>query len=173
MTKLMRWLDKEPSNRQLWLFAIGGLIVLVLYNLIAVQILRFFSIDTPTLPNNQIPIFVWYFPFLIIAVAIGDEAMFRMPLFLIAYDLKRSGWILVAAIGSSIVSGLLHMGVHHGDIYHFLVFGIGSFIYSLIFLKCCGLHRQPYKAFMVTSAIHIAYNTIVILVAITNGATHI
>ena len=87
--------------------------------------------------------------------AIGEEVMFRLiPLSLSIYFWGKTSFrVLIIAIGTSLLFGYLH----HGP-FTTAIIGIPSFSFSLLYMKCGGLHGNRDQALAAVCGAHILNN---------------
>jgi len=153
------WLQKEPTGTAFWKFL--ALIVLLNYGFASwVEIvLTVGGVQFPdsevleNLVRNHTVIFFGLLPFL---VAI-EEAIFRLPLVVF---LKRNASPRTLCVVVAILSILFGLG--HGGWIGVPIQGVMGISFCVVFLKCGGLQKKYWKAFLSSTGVHFVHNFIVL-----------
>ncbi|MBI5152844.1 MAG: CPBP family intramembrane metalloprotease [Parcubacteria group bacterium] len=157
MEKLLTWLKEEARGKHLYLLMLGAIFFNIIWVFMGTWIISdFLLLYIPPARESNIPIFTWYFPFILFWGALWEEIIFRFPLDIIADICDKDGRILYAIIISSLMFGYLH-----GGILYILFQGVFGFILCLLFLKSGGFQNNPYKALLVTTSTHFGNNALV------------
>ena len=165
---LSRWLEKEACGKQLYGYLAGFVVAGFLWDVIAAEILYLLGIDFSSLSKTEknIPMLTLTFPLVLIAGALLEEVLFRLPL---AFAVHM-GWSVNNILAGAFVLSIL-FGALHGGAPHILVQGGSGFLYSLLFLKCGGYQRKYLKALATASTAHFLHNGMIVIALIAGGET--
>lgn len=159
MKNFRQWLATEiigPVN--VAFFILKAVTVCLTWNLLIVIFASsFIKIESTNIQSFYLPVFSWYFPFLIFSLALFEEVMFRLlPIyFILTRDLDK--YILHAIIISSIVFGYIH-----GSALNILTQGFTGMILSIVFLKCGGFFEDFAKGTLSSTFAHVIFNLVII-----------
>jgi membrane protease YdiL (CAAX protease family) len=160
MSALTRWLHHEAIGWSVLKVVAGATAVKFFLVIFGFFLLLLFKIELSSANVNvgwidRLPL--PYSLTLLAGVAFLEEGIFRFPLAFVAILAERL--VIPVAIASSFIFGCVH-----GDITNVAVQGLGGFVLCLVFLKCGG-YRDGFKGLAASSAVHILYNSILVLMA--------
>lgn len=151
----MNWIEKEERGinvfffilRYAFLSLISSSLILIIYLSLDV---RMKGPEVFSLHSGQE--LVW----ILTIMAFIEEAIFRLPLVIFI----RRNWspksVLIIAVILSVIFGLFHAGIQSLPMQ-----GVSGFLLSLVFLKCGGLQRKFFKAYLSSTAAHLISNLVI------------
>ena len=166
----MSWLEKEAKGYNVIAIVIGAVIldfILTVVVIYAMEVINFNISNTPTRfsvteTENSIKILSLYLPCLLYVSAAMEECIFRcMPLVPAVEICGTSKMVLLVAVVSSIMFGVIHGGYDH-----IFLQGVGGFIYCIVFLKCGGFNENYTKGFLSSTTSHFLFNMTLMLIAV-------
>ena len=157
MARLRQWLDCEPGTRETINLVLLSVPLLFALSYTSAWILAAAGSPVPA-RSLRLPSNAWIF-YIFLRVALTEEFLFRViPLGIAVSHRASFRTIMITVVLSSIVFGFLH-----GSWQHIFIQGWGGLIFSALFLKCGGLHRNYFRGWLTCAAAHYAYNTAVVL----------
>jgi len=177
VSSILGWLENEAkgstsiANLILW-----GALAIVLYFTFAEFLMSFLGfpperelVDAETrlgligmsdilAPNFSWGEFLWRHEIYRLKEVIFQEMIFRFfPLAVAVRLWGASGRVLLVAVASSIVFGLIHEGYQYW-LYPILLQGVAGIYFVILFLKCGGFQKNYAKAVSVCIAVHFFWN---------------
>ena len=86
--------------------------------------------------------------------ALLEELEFRVPLFVV-------GLLSIRLVPLAFLASVIVFGCVHGDITNILLQGVVGLVLGVVFLKCGGLQKKPFKALASSTVVHALYNGLI------------
>lgn len=167
----MKWLETEAMGWKIFFLICATMALNVAYQLTLWATIQYFDIGVfETIPKSEptIQILTWYFPFVILFLALNEELIFRLaPTW---FSIEKLGVSNRSVLLISFVSAIL-FALAHGHYLMIFIHGVASVLYSLLYLKCGGFQGHYGKALAVTTITHALYNGVVAIIILSNGGT--
>lgn len=159
MSRFFDWLGQEPTGKAYWKFL--AFVVLLNYgfvswveivlNIVGVQLPNSKALEALTQNHT-----VLFFSLLPLFAAI-EEAIFRLPLRIFLKRNLSPRRLCVVVIILSVLFGLGHGGWSGVPIQ-----GVMGVVFCVVYLRCGGLQKKYWKAFLSSTGVHTLHNCIVI-----------
>lgn len=163
MIRPTSWFEKTPRWRDLPIYILVGVLCCFYSSLIGIAILRLFGLQVSDANVAPMPASIAEFPIATFFLGIlGEEIIFRLPLFLITLI----GWRSLMLPSTLILSGVF--GWIHGDWTNVPIQGVNGLILCSIFLSCGGARRKffngVFKGLVASYTTHILINLFITLI---------